>query len=92
MVRKISDSRGCNWNYLTGFFNYPKDIRRGICMTKAIESLNFSLRKVTKSKSSFPDDDTICNVRYLAIKNSCTCWTYVNQKLGDGGQPVCDIV
>ena len=36
-----------NWNDLTEFFNYPKDIRRTIYTTNAIESLNFSLRKVT---------------------------------------------
>ena len=34
-------------NDLTEFFNYPKDIRRAIYTTNAIESLNFSLRKVT---------------------------------------------
>jgi len=37
-----------NWNDLTEFFNYPKDIRRAIYTTNAIESLNFSLRKSYK--------------------------------------------
>lgn len=59
-----------NWNDLTEFFNYPKDIRRAIYTTNAIESLNFSLRKVTRNKSSFPDDDSIYKVMYLAIKNA----------------------
>lgn len=59
-----------NWNDLTEFFNYPKDIRRAIYTTNAIESLNFSLRKVTRNKSSFPDDDSIYKVLYLAIKNA----------------------
>ena len=36
-----------NRNDLTEFFNYPKDIRRATYTTNAIESLNFSLRKVT---------------------------------------------
>lgn len=64
-----------NWNDLTEFFNYPKDIRRAIYTTNAIESLNFSLRKVTRNKSSFPDDDSIYKVMYLAIKNASTRWT-----------------
>ena len=64
-----------NWNDLIEFFNYPKDIRRAIYTTNAIESLNFSLRKVTRNKSSFPDDDSIYKVMYLAIKNASTRWT-----------------
>ncbi len=64
-----------NWNDLTEFFNYPKDIRKAIYTTNAIESLNFSLRKVTRNKSSFPDDDSIYKVMYLAIKNASTRWT-----------------
>ena len=64
-----------NWNDLTEFFNYPKDIRRTIYTTNAIESLNFSLRKVTRNKSSFPDDNSIYKVMYLAIKNASARWT-----------------
>ncbi len=64
-----------NWNNLTEFFNYPKDIRRTIYTTNAIESLNFSLRKVTRNKSSFPDDNSIYKVMYLAIKNASARWT-----------------
>lgn len=64
-----------NWNDLTEFFNYPNDIRKAIYTTNAIESLNFSLRKVTRNKSSFPDDDSIYKVMYLAIKNASTRWT-----------------
>ena len=62
---------GKKWNDLTEFFNYPKDIRRAIYTTNAIEYLNFSLRKVTRHKSSFSDDDSIYKVMYLAIKNTC---------------------
>ena len=64
-----------NWNDLTEFFNYPGEIRRTIYTTNAIESLNFSLRKITRNKSSFPDDESIYKVMYLAIKNASTRWT-----------------
>ena len=53
-----------NRNDFTEFFNYPKDIRKAIYTTNAIESLNFSLRKVTRNKSRFPDDDSIYKVMY----------------------------
>ena len=72
MIQALWES---NWNDLTEFFNYPKDIRKAIYTTNAIESLNFSLRKVTKNKSSFPDDDSIYKIMYLAIKNASTRWT-----------------
>lgn len=64
-----------NWNDLSEFFNYPEEIRRAIYTTNAIESLNFSLRKITRNKSSFPDDDSIYKIMYLAIKNASTRWT-----------------
>lgn len=64
-----------NWNDLTEFFNYPEEIRRAIYTTNAIESLNFSLRKITRNKSSFPDDDSIYKIMYLAIKNASAHWT-----------------
>ena len=64
-----------NWNELIEFFNYPMDIRKAIYTTNAIESLNFSLRKITRNKSSFPDDDSIYKVMYLAIRNASKRWT-----------------
>ncbi len=79
-----------NWNDLTEFFNYPKDIRRAIYTTNAIESLNFSLRKVTKNKSSFPDDDSIYKIMYLAIKNAFPPLDDVHKGLGTGGKPICN--
>ncbi|MBD5410709.1 MAG: hypothetical protein HDR53_06485 [Treponema sp.] len=64
-----------NWNDFTEFFNYSKDIFRTIYTTNAIESLNFILRKVSRNKSSFPDDNSIYKVMYLAIKNVSVHWT-----------------
>lgn len=71
----ISASWERNWKDLTEFFNYPEEIRKAIYTTNAIESLNFSLRKVTRNKSSFPDDDSIYKVMYLALKNASRRWT-----------------
>ncbi|UTC66970.1 MULTISPECIES: nucleotidyl transferase AbiEii/AbiGii toxin family protein [unclassified Treponema] len=64
-----------NWNELVEFFNYPEEIRKAIYTTNAIESLNSSLRKVTRNKPSFPDDDSIYKAMYLAIRNASKRWT-----------------
>ena len=41
-----------HWDDLSEFFAYPEEIRRVIYTTNAIESLNFSLRKVTKNRAA----------------------------------------
>jgi putative transposase len=71
----ISKSWESNWNNLNEFFAYPPDIRKIIYTTNAIESLNFSLRKVTKNRSAFPNDDSILKIMYLALTNASKKWT-----------------
>lgn len=48
-----------NWTKLATFFAFPPDLRRIIYTTNAIESMNMSLRKVTKTRGSFPNDDSL---------------------------------
>jgi transposase-like protein len=64
-----------NWDNLNEFFAYPTDIRKVIYTTNAIESLNFSLRKVTKNRAAFPNDDAILKIMYLALTNASKKWT-----------------
>lgn len=71
----ISKSWRDNWNNLNEFFNYPDYIRKAIYTTNAIESLNSSLKKVTKKRSAFPTDDAIYKVLYLALTNAEKKWT-----------------
>lgn len=71
----ISKSWKNNWSNLCEFFAYPPDIRRIIYTTNSIESLNFSLRKVTKNRSAFPNDDAIYKIMYLALTNASKKWT-----------------
>ena len=66
----ISKSWENNWNNLNEFFAYPPDIRKIIYTTNAVESLNFSLRKVTKNRAAFPNDDAILKIMYLALTNA----------------------
>lgn len=63
-----------NWTYLSTFYDYPPEIRKIIYTTNAIESLNASLRKVTKTRRSFPTDEAAIKVLYLAILQLSKKW------------------
>jgi putative transposase len=44
-------------------------------VTNAIESINMSLRKVIKTRSSFPTDEAVTKLFYLALNNISKKWT-----------------
>ena len=71
----ISRSWRRNWERLTPLFSYPPDIRKAIYTTNAIESVNMSLRKVTKNRGSFPNDESMIKLLYLALQNIEKKWT-----------------
>jgi putative transposase len=71
----ISKSWRDNWDNLNEFFQYPGYIRKAIYTTNAIESLNSSMKKVTKNRSAFPTDEAIFKVLYLALKSASQKWT-----------------
>lgn len=71
----ISKSWRENWMNLNEFYNYPIYIRKAIYTTNAIESLNASLKKVTKKRSAFPTDEAIYKVLYLALTYASKKWT-----------------
>ena len=64
---KISKSWRENWANLSTYFKFPEELRRLIYTTNAIEGFNRQLRKVTKSKSVFPTDDSLFKMLYLAM-------------------------
>ena len=71
----ISQSWRRNWARIIPFFAYPTEIRKVIYTTNAIESINMSLRKVTKNRGSFPNDDAVVKLFYLALRNIAKKWT-----------------
>lgn len=71
----ISPSWRKDWQRLTVFFDYSPEIRKVIYTTNAIESLNYSLRRMLKSRGAFPNDDAIFKVLYLAINRVAKKWT-----------------
>ena len=71
----ISKSWRSNWERIIPLFSYPPEIRKAIYTTNAIESLNMSLRKVTKNRGHFPNDDAMFKLLYLALRNIAKKWT-----------------
>lgn len=71
----VSKSWRSNWERIIPLFDYPQDVRRIIYTTYAVESLNLSLRKVTKNRGSFPNDEAVFKVLYLALRNASKRWT-----------------
>ena len=72
---KISASWQENWPNLSTYFKYPQEVRRLIYTTNAIEGFNRQLRKVTKTKSVFPTDDSLLKMLYLAMIDITKKWT-----------------
>jgi transposase-like protein len=64
-----------NWDELTAYFNFPKEIRTIMYTTNIIESLNSLVRKFTRNKTMFPDDNALKKAVYLAIQQASKKWT-----------------
>jgi putative transposase len=64
-----------NWNELTVYFKYPVELRSIIYTTNAIESLNSTIRKYTKTRVIFPDDNAALKAIYLSINIIEKKWT-----------------
>lgn len=79
---KIAKSWRDNWANLSTYFKYPEAVRRLIYTTNAIEGFNRQLRKVTKSKTIFPSDDSLLKMLYLAMMDITKKWTGHRQDWG----------
>lgn len=64
-----------NWVNLSTYFKYPQEVRTLIYTTNTIEGFNRQLRKVTKSKTVFPTDDSLLKMLYLAMTDITKKWT-----------------
>lgn len=72
---KISKSWQTHWAELSTYFKYPQSVRTLIYTTNSIENFNRQLRKVTKSKAVFPNDDALLKMLYLAQVDITKKWT-----------------
>ncbi len=64
-----------NWAELATYFKYPGELRKIIYTTNSAESYHRQLRKVTKSKSIFPNDKALLKMLYLATMDASEKWT-----------------
>lgn len=64
-----------NWDCLSTFFKFPDEIRKIIYTTNVIESLHRQYRKVTKTKSIFPNDESLMKMLYLATQKVTKKWS-----------------
>lgn len=71
-----------NWDNLTNYFDFPLEIRKIIYTTNTIENLNRGIRKYTKTKVQFPDDNAAIKAVYLAITNIEAKWSTPIQNWG----------
>jgi putative transposase len=64
-----------NWEHVTPFFAYPAEIRKVVYTTNAIESLNMSLRKIIKTRGSFPSEEAAMKLLYMGLEHIAKNWT-----------------
>ena len=64
-----------NWPVIMPFYRYPEEIRRIIYTTNPIEGFNRRIRKVTKTKGSFPSDESLMKLIYLIVMDASRKWT-----------------
>jgi putative transposase len=62
------------WEHVIPFFGFAPSIRKMIYTTNCVEALNRSLRKIIKTRGSFPNDEAALKLLYLAIKNAGLRW------------------
>ena len=63
-----------NWQRVIPFFEFPPEVRRVIYTTNAVESLHMSLRKIIKTRGSFPSEEAALKLLYLALRNVSAKW------------------
>ena len=63
------------WENLSAYFKYPADIRRIIYTTNSIEAVHRQFRKLTKTKSGFPNDNSLLKLLYMGVNNASKKWT-----------------
>ena len=64
-----------HWQEIIPFLSYPDFIKKAIYTTNMIEASNRQVRKVIKTKGSFPNDDAVYKIVYLALQRAKKRWT-----------------
>ena len=72
------------WEHVIPFLAYPREVRRIIYTTNALESVNMRVRKIIKTRGHFPSDEAAAKLIYLALRNIWKDWRCPR---GSGGPP-----
>jgi transposase-like protein len=72
-----------NWSSICPIFKYSQPVRKALYTTNAIESLNSQYRRINRSRSVFPTDESLKKALYLATLNITKKWT---SKIRNWGQ------
>ena len=67
------------WEPVIPFFEFPEKVRKAVYTTKAVESLHMSLRKIGKTRGSFPTEQAALKLLYLALSKLAAKWETVQQ-------------
>ena len=70
IVKKVQEFM----QYLEPLFELPDEIRKCIYTSNAIEAVNSALRKVTRGKGAFPNENSVYKVLYLRIRELQEKW------------------
>jgi putative transposase len=67
------------WERVIPFFAFPQEVRKVVYTTNAVESLHMSLRKIIKTRGSFPTEEAAIKLLYLALTKVAAKWETVQQ-------------
>jgi putative transposase len=62
------------WTEVIPFFAFPRDVRRIIYTTNAIEALNSKLRRAVRARGHFPTDEAAMKLLFLVLNRSEKEW------------------
>jgi putative transposase len=65
------------WERVIPFFAFPDEVRKVVYTTNAVESLNMSLRKIIKTRGSFPSEEAALKLLYMALTRISAKWQFV---------------
>jgi len=63
------------WEEIVPFLKFPPDLRTVLYTTNAIESVNYTIRKVTRNRQSFPTEEAAQKLVFMALQNISKKWT-----------------
>jgi len=66
-----------HWERVIPFFAFPEEVRKVVYTTNAVESLHMSLRKIIKTRGSFPTEEAAMKLLYLALTKVAAKWETV---------------